>query len=400
VSAKGKLKDNLAFWKNTIEVNSFILNVIKEGYRIPFIENPSSVFLSNNTSARKYSKCFTTAINQLVLSGCVIEKSSRPYCINPLTVSINSNGKERLILDLRHVNKCIKKQKFKFEGSKEALQYAKRGKLIIKFDLKSGYHHVEIHKAFQQYLGFSWSVNAEIKYYVFTVLPFGLSSAPFLFTKLMREIVKYWRSLSYPIIVYLDDGWCCLNPENCYKISNSIRQVLKIAGFVVNEENSVWEPSYKLEWLGFVWDLKIGRVEIPDRKMAHFKEKLNYVLKNPDRVIARKLASIIGQIISMSFVLGNVCQIMTRNLYLSIIDRTCWDGYVVLDQKSIDELKFWFSNCDSLPFRVISPIHKPVERILFTDASNYAVAGVLLQSKNEVVHVMFDENEIKQKFNF
>jgi len=102
--------------------------------------------------------------------------------------------------------------------------------------------------------------------------------------------------------------------------------------------------------------------------MAHFKEKLNYVLKYPDRVIARKLASIIGQIISMSFVLGNVCQIMTRNLHLPIIDRTCWDGYVVLDQKSIDELKFWFNNCDTLPFRVISPIHKPVERIFFTDA--------------------------------
>ena len=51
----------------------------------------------------------------------------------------------------------------------------------------------------------------------------------------MREIVKYWRSPSYPIIVYLDDGWCCLNPEYCYKISNSIRQYLKFAGFVVNE---------------------------------------------------------------------------------------------------------------------------------------------------------------------
>ena len=44
VSVKGKLKDNLAFWENTIEANSFILSVIKEGYRIPFIENPSSVF--------------------------------------------------------------------------------------------------------------------------------------------------------------------------------------------------------------------------------------------------------------------------------------------------------------------------------------------------------------------
>ena len=78
----------------------------------------------------------------------------------------------------------------------------------------------------------------------------------------MREIVKYWRSLSYPIIVYLDDGWCCLNPDFFYKISNSIRQDLKFAGFVVNEEKSVWEPSYKLEWLGFVSDLKIGSVEI------------------------------------------------------------------------------------------------------------------------------------------
>jgi hypothetical protein len=136
-----------------------------------------------------------------------------------------------------------------------------------------------------------------------------------------------------------------------------------------------------LEWLGFVWDLKIGSVEIPDRKMAHFKEKLNYVLKNPDRVIVRKLASIIGQIISISFVLGNVFQIMTRNLHLLIIDRTCWDGYVVLDQKSIDELKFWFSNCDTLPFRLIFPIHKSVERILLTDASNYSASGVLLQSK-------------------
>ena len=133
MSVKGKLKENLAFWKNTIEANWFILNVIKEGYRIPFIENPSFVFLSNNTSARKYLKFVTTAINQLILSGCVIEESSRPYCIIPLTISINSNGKERLILDLRHVNKCIEKQKIKFEGSKEVLQYVKRRNFMIKF---------------------------------------------------------------------------------------------------------------------------------------------------------------------------------------------------------------------------------------------------------------------------
>jgi hypothetical protein len=87
--------------------------------------------------------------------------------------------------------------------------------------------------------------------------------------------------------------------------------------------NFVFLLCYKLEWLGFVWDLKIGSVEIPDRKMAHFKEKLNYVLKNPDRVIARKLASIIGQIISMSFVLGFQFITWFPNAFFLILYKTC-----------------------------------------------------------------------------
>jgi hypothetical protein len=39
----------------------------------------------------------------------------RPHCVNALTVSVNSSGKGRLILDLRHVNSFVEKQKNKFE---------------------------------------------------------------------------------------------------------------------------------------------------------------------------------------------------------------------------------------------------------------------------------------------
>ena len=35
-----------------------------------------------------------------------------PAIVNPLSVSIQSSGKKRLILDLRHVNLYIFKQKF------------------------------------------------------------------------------------------------------------------------------------------------------------------------------------------------------------------------------------------------------------------------------------------------
>ena len=44
---------------------------------------------------------------------------------------------------------------------------------LFSFDLKSGYHHVDIAKEHWKYLEFSWGSC----YYVFTVLPFGLASA-------------------------------------------------------------------------------------------------------------------------------------------------------------------------------------------------------------------------------
>jgi hypothetical protein len=59
-------------------------------------------------------------------------------------VFISNSGKERLVLDMRHVNKFVDKQKVKFEGVKEAMVYTNYSKYAIKFDLKSGYHHLEI----------------------------------------------------------------------------------------------------------------------------------------------------------------------------------------------------------------------------------------------------------------
>jgi hypothetical protein len=58
-----------------------------------------------------------------------------PKVVNPLSVSVNSTGKERLILDLRHVNKYLTLTKFKYEGVKEEKAYASNKKYCYKFDL-------------------------------------------------------------------------------------------------------------------------------------------------------------------------------------------------------------------------------------------------------------------------
>jgi hypothetical protein len=43
--------------------------------------------------------------------------------VNPLSVATNISGKKRLILDLSVLNKFVKKQKFKFEDWKLAIQF-------------------------------------------------------------------------------------------------------------------------------------------------------------------------------------------------------------------------------------------------------------------------------------
>jgi hypothetical protein len=43
------------------------------------------------------------------------------------------------------------------------------------------------------------------EYYVNSVLPFGLATNGYIFSKLVREIVKYWGAKGLKIIMYLDD---------------------------------------------------------------------------------------------------------------------------------------------------------------------------------------------------
>ena len=77
---------------------------------------------------------------------------------------------------------------------------------LFSFDLKSGYHHVDVFELHRQFLGFQWEVQGLPQFYFFTVLPFGLATACYAFTKLLRPLVEYWRKQGLRILLYLDDG--------------------------------------------------------------------------------------------------------------------------------------------------------------------------------------------------
>ena len=112
ISVKGRLRRAYSIWKD-LKAPQFILDVIQFGYKLPFIHTPSVYNARNNKSALAESVFVEQAINELSPSNCISEVSDPPDIVNPLSVSIQKSGKKRLILDLRHVNKCIYKNKFR-----------------------------------------------------------------------------------------------------------------------------------------------------------------------------------------------------------------------------------------------------------------------------------------------
>ncbi|VDI62905.1 Hypothetical predicted protein [Mytilus galloprovincialis] len=349
---------------------------------------PDSVILQNNKSAFMHEKFVDSAIEDLVISGSAEVVTVRPHVINPLTVSVSSKGKERLILDLRHVNEHVVLSRIKFEDLKTVSQYIKSESFGLFFDLKSGYHHVDVFHAHRQYLGFQW----KNKFYVFTVLPFGLKTSGYIFTKVIRPLVKNWRKDGIKVVVYLDDGFGVAETSDiCTLHSQKVKTDLINSGFVPNKDKCKWNPSQDLNWLGFHWDLKLGKLSVPDKKLSDIVQLCN-LLQTGSRVKIRDLAGFCGKIISLKPAIGNVTQIMTRNIFSVINQREHWDQFVNIFTfpDCIEELRFWQENILSLKpsdlFNIYSDFH------VFTDASDTG-AGGFVSDTAYVFHKMWLNHE-------
>ena len=117
-----------------------------------------------------------------------------------------------MILDLRHVNKHLWKTSINLEDIRIAMEFITNNSICFQFDVVSAYHHVSIALPHTDFLGFSWKCG-NVKWYEFLVLPFGLSSPCYIFTKITRPLIKKWRGEGKQVLIYLDDGLGNLTSE-------------------------------------------------------------------------------------------------------------------------------------------------------------------------------------------
>ena len=382
-TVKGSLKANIQFWRD-INSNDYILDVIENGYCIPFVDTPVSSYLGNNKSARDNQEFVSKAILDLLSTGAIVEKSHVPYVVNPLTVASNKE-KKRLVIDLRYVNPNIWHDKLKFEEWKVALEYLNPGDYTSNFDLKSGYHHVDVNIDYQKFLGFAWDFGHGTRFFEFTVLPFGLSTAGYIFTKVLRCMVKHWRELGIKIILYLDDGLIIGSDRlKCLKATKIVRRDLKKAGLIAQESKSNWEPAQQSEWLGVALDTSRFILYIPQHKINNIISMLQVLIKRGS-ASARILATITGKVMSTNIVCGSVTKLMTKWCHMAIMSRMTWDSYFVLDTNVLAELNFWQANLSKLNIRNLRMSHE-VNRVVFSDASNSGCGGYVVDVRGSVCY--------------
>ena len=374
-----RLWERRSYWEKEIACPEFVLDVVRYGYKLPFTRPPPRVRRHNSKVCEVHKEFVSGAISELVTQGCMIEVSECPWVVCGLSVD-DSRESLRLIFDARPVNECLFVESFKYETVGTARDFLSSESWLFQFDVKSAYPHVRVHPDHWGTLGVRW----QGKWYVYCVLPFGLATAPFVFTKVMRVLLGVWRSQGIHVMCMLDDGLGgAASQVKARHDSAVVRETLRRAGLTEHIGKSVWEPATATNaFLGFRIDLPTGRMGIKIARGVKVMKVLAELRKDVP-VRRRELASVAGRIVSMSGVLGNIVRLMTREMFAMIGEGgESWEVRLVWSGGAWGEVRFWRAFAIRGGFEMTSafwPRQLAVDMVMASDASDSAV-GVVVES--------------------
>ena len=110
-------------------------------------------------------------------------------------------------------------------------------------------------------------------------MPFGLSSACYIFTKLLRPLVRFWRASGIRAVLYINDGIVAFSSLGQAIVgAEKIRQDLSR----VNARKSCFDPAQACKWLGFHQDFSVGRIFVSQEKIEALLWSLQQLMKRSE----------------------------------------------------------------------------------------------------------------------
>lgn len=348
-----------------------VTDILRKGYLIPFLQLPALSpvpipFASYQPGSQKFQ-----VLDQLVsemLTKCAIElvPSPSPGFYSRLFVVPKASGGWRPVIDLSPLNKFIRKERFTMESPHSVLLSLRQGDWLTSIDLKDAYFHVPIHPSHRRYLRFQWQGAT----YQFRALCFGLSTAPFLFTRILQPVSAWVHARGIRLTRYLDDWLIAASDQvSSSEHTGVVTQLCQDLGLMVNSQKSDLIPSQTAVYLGMDLDTESFQVRPTEARVDKFLALLRSFLQ-ADQLPALSFLRLLGHMVSLEKLVPGA-RLRMRSLQFHLRDH--WgpqadlDFLVPLSPNLRPDLSWWSDRRHLLHGSRIQQLDPHF--LLFTDAS-------------------------------
>lgn len=321
-----------------------ILNWIQNGFPIPFCSRVTQHHIPSNKLSCHEEADMVVAISKLLSLGAVsvCERAEGDF-LSSIFLTPKPNGGKRFILNLKPLNKFIECSHFKMEDHRVASKLIPKDGYLATIDLKEAYFSVPIYKAHKKYLRFVFNNTV----YEFNAVPYGLSAAPRIFTKIMKEVIGYLRQRGYKSVIYLDDILCIGDTfSECHTNVTKTLELLKCLGFVVNFEKSVLTPKRSCKFLGFILNSADLSLSLPCDKRNNIAKLVKKFSTLPNCTI-RKLSQLIGILVAACPAMKYgwlYTKELERAKYLALQTFKNFEAKIKLPSVVLPDLLWWSQN--------------------------------------------------------
>ena len=261
----------------------------------------------------------------------------------------------RLCVNYRGLNKLTRKDRYPLSLISDLLDSPSRAKVYTKINLWHAYHLVRIAN------GDEWQTAFRTRYgsYEWLVMPFGLTNAPSAFQRFMNTI--FADMLDVCVVVYLDDILIYLDNKEDHRkhVWEVLRHLRKHSLYAKPEKCEFHLES--MEYLGYC---------LAPSGLTMAQNKIQTICDWPEPRWVKDIQSFLGFANFYHRFIYNYSDIVVPLTWLTRKDAP-WN-FSEECRRSFNALKIAFTTAP-----ILTHYQPDVPLVIETDASDYAVAGIL-----------------------
>ena len=271
------------YWCNwqRISTNPWVISVLRDGYYLPFSVDPLP--LTSDLPLLSYSRSHplfqepTSQVPALLAKGAIQQTDFSLGFYSHLFLVLKQNGDWRPVIDLSALNRYLSSPHFRMETVRSVMQSLPLGAWCTSIDLKDAFLHVPIARKHHKYLRFRIGVAA----FQFHALPFGLTTSPLVFTRIVKTVGAYAHSQGHNMLLYLDD-WniSAPSPTLCAQWTEWVLHLTASLGLIPNLPKCDLMPSQQFVFISIAFNLNTGTAHPALHRVANFLRLLRDFLSS------------------------------------------------------------------------------------------------------------------------